>query len=129
MAAIRETFVPIKDADVIEAEESALENVVTFRVLAINPPGERQQHFVEDRLQKCAVAFAGLFSLDLVNAPCCPGQDRRIHVVEIPFVSGDHSVRVLIPFPNDYIELDLGKTGVDQGEGETMKRQVPRGVP
>ena len=42
--------------------KSALENIVTFGIFAIHPPGEGDQQFVEDRFQKRAVAFAGLFA-------------------------------------------------------------------
>src|SRR5207247_1338716 len=51
----------IEHADVVEPEKSALENIVAFGVLAIHPPGKCDEHLVENRFQKCAVALASLF--------------------------------------------------------------------
>ena len=48
----------IEHADVVEAQKAALENVPSFRVLAIHPPGEIQQQLVKHALEKFAVGFA-----------------------------------------------------------------------
>ena len=45
----------VEDADVVEAQEAALENVPALRVLAIHPPGEVEQQLVEDALQEVAI--------------------------------------------------------------------------
>ena len=37
----------VEDADVVEAEEAALEDVLAEAVLAVHPPGEVQQQLVE----------------------------------------------------------------------------------
>ena len=128
-AAIGKLGVAIEDPYVIEPEETALENVVPLRVFAVHPPGEGDQHFMEDRLEKGAVALAGLFAFDLINASGGPGDDWRIDIAEIPFVSGHLAVGMLVPFPHDDIELLLGELGIGQGQGNTVKGQVPRGVP
>ena len=65
MAAIGERGAAIEDADVIKPEESAFENIFAFRIFPIHPPGKGEEQFVEDCFQKCAIAFAGLFALDL----------------------------------------------------------------
>src|SRR5437667_9747532 len=57
MAAIVENFVAVEHANVVEPEKAALKNILPLGVLAVDPPGEGDQHFVEDRFQKCAVAF------------------------------------------------------------------------
>src|ERR1700736_1909991 len=129
MAAIGETFVTIEHPDVIEPEKSALEDVVPFGVFAVHPPGKGQQHLVEDCFEKCPIAFAGLFALDLIDPPGCPGDYRGIDVTEVPFIRRDLSVRVLVPLPSDNIELSLREAGIDQGEGKAMKCQIPRCVP
>ena len=49
---------PVKDADVIEPEETAFENIAAAGVFPIHPPGEIYQQLVEDRFKKGAVAFA-----------------------------------------------------------------------
>ena len=48
----------VEDADVVQPEEAALEDVVALGVLAIDPPGEVEQQLVEDALQEGAVARA-----------------------------------------------------------------------
>ncbi len=129
MAAVRQRRAPIEDTDVIEAEETALENIFPFGILPVHPPGEGDEQLVERRFEKSAVAPAGLFFFDLVNAPRGPTHDRRIHVAEVPFVGGDLAVGMLIPFAQDDIELALGEERIDQRERDAMERQVPRGVP
>ena len=129
MAAVGERGAAIEDADVIEAEESAFENIFASGIFPIHPPGESDQQFVEDCFQKCAVAFAGLLALDLVNAPGRPADDRRIDIAEVPFVGGNLAVGMLIPFAHDDIELAFGEVRIDQGEGNAMKSEVPGSIP
>src|SRR5437867_6222122 len=69
MGAVGKLRVAIEHANVVETEKAALKNILSLGVFAVHPPGERDQHFVENRFQKCAVAFAGLLALDLVNTP------------------------------------------------------------
>ena len=54
VAAGRQRRAAIEHADVVQAEEAALEDVLAFGVLAIHPPGEVQQQLVEDALEKRA---------------------------------------------------------------------------
>src|ERR1700736_6462054 len=129
MSAIVKNRAAIEHADVVETEKAALENIISLGVLAVYPPGERDEHFVENRFQKCAVAFSGLLALDLINAPRRPCQHRRINVVKIPFVGWNFPVRMLVPFAHDEIELCLGELDIDEREREAMKGQVPRCVP
>src|SRR5690348_4519664 len=121
MSAVREGSITIEHSDVVEAKESALENISAFGILAIYPPGKGEQHFMEDRFQKCAIAFAGLLALDLVNPPRRPGKDRRVHVIEVPFVRRNMTVGMLIPFAHNDIELTFGEMRIDQCERDTMK--------
>ena len=46
----------VEDADVVEPEEAALEDVAALGVLAVHPPGEIEQQLVEDALEELAVA-------------------------------------------------------------------------
>mgnify|MGYP003694360909 CR=1 FL=1 len=48
----------VEHADVVEAEEAALEHVLAEAVLAVDPPGEVQQELVEGRLEEVHVDFA-----------------------------------------------------------------------
>src|ERR1700736_1473016 len=125
MAAIGKSFVSIKHSDVVEPEKSALEDVVTFRVFAVHPPGESEQHLVKNSLEKRPVAFAGLLSLDLINSPGRPRDYGWIDVTEVPFIRRNLPVGMLVPFAGDDIQLRFGEAGIDQGEGNTMKRQIP----
>ena len=56
IAARRQRLAAVEDADVVEAEESALEDVAPGVVLAVDPPGEVHDQLVEDALQELAVA-------------------------------------------------------------------------
>ena len=42
----------VEDADVVEPEEAALEDVVALGVLAVDPPREVEQQLVEDALEE-----------------------------------------------------------------------------
>ncbi len=58
----------IKDADIIEAQESAFKDIIAFSVFAINPPGEIQQQLVKNAFEKRAILTTPDFLLDLLNA-------------------------------------------------------------
>src|SRR5881398_3809438 len=100
MATVGKGGATIEYADVIEPQESSLKDVVTFGIFPIHPPGKGEQQFVEDRFEKRAVAFAGLFTFDLEHAPGRPRQDGRIYITEVPFVGRKLAVGMLIPFAN-----------------------------
>src|SRR5688572_31774502 len=55
IAARRQRLRAIEDADVVEAEEPALEDVVALAILAVHPPREVQEQLVEHPLEKRAV--------------------------------------------------------------------------
>ena len=60
-------------ADVVEAEEPAVEDVVTFGVLSVHPPREVQQQAMEDPLEEVEIAVAALrVPLDLEGPPRRP---------------------------------------------------------
>ena len=48
----------VEDADVVEAEKAALKDVFAEAVLAVHPPGEVQQQFVERRREEFKVCLA-----------------------------------------------------------------------
>ena len=129
MATVGKGGATIEYADVIEPQESSLKDVVTFGIFPIHPPGKGEQQFVEDRFQKSAVAFAGLFALDLENAPGRPGKDGGIYITEVPFIGRKLAIGMLVPLANYDIELIFGKMWIDQGEWNAMKSQIPGGVP
>ena len=52
MAAAGKRVGAVEDPDIIEAEEAAAEDVAALDVLAIYPPGEVEQQFLECSLEK-----------------------------------------------------------------------------
>src|SRR5438094_2416149 len=108
MATVGKGGATIEYADVIEPQESSLKDVVTFGIFPIHPPGKGEQQFVEDRFQKSAVAFAGLFALDLENAPGRPRRDGGSDITEVPFIGRKLARGMLCPLANDVMELMFG---------------------
>src|SRR6266567_205544 len=112
-AAVRERLVAIEHANVIKPQETALEDIVALGIFAVHPPGETDEQLMEDRLQKCAIAAAALFSFDLINPPGSPPDHGRINIAKMPFVCGDLAIRMLVPLAHDEIELALRKLRID----------------
>ena len=52
MAATRKRVGAVEDPDIIEAEEAAAEDVAALDVLAVHPPSEVEQQFLECALEK-----------------------------------------------------------------------------
>ena len=80
-------------------------------------------------LQKTAVPPPGVSFFDLVNPPHCPRVNRRIHIGEVPFVSGKLPVGMHVPFAQQQKKLFLGKVRIDQRQRDAMKREIPGRVP
>ncbi len=115
----------VEHADIVQAEEAALEDVPARHVLAVDPPGEVQQQLVKDALQENQVGLAAALAIDLVNAPRRPGVHRRIDVAEVPLVGRHLAVGVHVPFAQQQHQLLLGELRIDQREGQAMERRVP----
>ena len=98
VATSRQRLAAIEHTNVVESEKAAFENVVAFRVFAIDPPGEIQHQFVKDAFEKFPIGDAAPLLLDSINAPRGPRQDRWINVAERPFVRGHLTVRMHVPF-------------------------------
>src|SRR5439155_4267921 len=128
-AAGRQLRAAIEDADVVEAEESALEDVVADDVLAVHPPGEVEQQLVKDLFEEHVVGALAVALLDLVDPPGGPGVYRRIDVAERPFVRRDLTVGMHVPLAQQELELALGEITIDEGERDAVEREVPRRVP
>ena len=58
----------VEHADVVQAQEAALERVAAVGVLAVDPPGEVQEQLVEDLLEEVGVLATGHLAVDLVDA-------------------------------------------------------------
>src|SRR6266404_2885152 len=119
----------VENSNVVEAEESALEDVVAFGVFTIDPPGEIQQQLVECVLEEAAVRLAANALFDLVDAPAGPRMNGWVDISESPFVRGQLTVRVHIPLTQHQRELFFCKVRVDLRKWNRVEREVPCGVP
>src|SRR5215472_9072136 len=86
MPAGRQGSGAVKDADVVEPEEAALEYVHALGVFSIHPPGEIQKKFVKRAFQEIAVGNTSNALFDFVYTPHRPCMNGWIHVAEGPFV-------------------------------------------
>src|SRR5947208_3315232 len=76
------------DADVVETEQTAGEDVLPLVVLAVHPPGEVEEKLLEDSREKQAVPLTACPG-HLVDPPRRPGVHGRIDVAERELVGGD----------------------------------------
>ena len=119
----------VEDADIVETEKAALKNVSALGILAVHPPGEIQQQFLKNPLEKFAVALAAALFFHFVNAPCRPGMHRRVDVAERPFVRRQLTVGMHVPLTRHQQQLLLGEVGIDQRQRDAVEGQVPGGIP
>ena len=119
----------IEEADVVEAEEAALEEVAAILVLAVDPPGEVDEQLLKDAFEEEAVALAADAALDAEDAQGGPGVDGRIDVAEGPFVGGELAAGMHEPFAQEEDELALGEIGIDQCQRDGVEGEIPGGVP
>ena len=120
----------VEYANVIHAEEAALEYTIAVFIFLVHPPGEVEQQLVKDLFQKLAIAH-GIFHerLRFVYAPRSPRVHGRIDIAERPLVSRHLPVGVHVPLLGEQQQLLLGKFRIYHGEGNGMKRQIPRCIP
>ena len=119
----------VEHADVVHAEEAALEDVLPVGVLVVHPPGEIDHQLVEDPFEEDEVALsvvlaAGVagrttpgLAVDLKYTPARPGVDGRVDVAEVPFVGGQLAVGVGIPFAGEQQQLIFGESGSIRANG------------
>ena len=119
----------VEDADVVQAEEAALEEVAVVGVLAVDPPGEVRQQPLEHPGEELAVALASDLRLALVDVQRRPRGHRRVDVAEVPLVCRDLAVRVQVPRAEQQLDLLLGEVDVDERQRRAVEREVPRGEP
>ena len=127
-AAGRQRRAAVEDADIVEAEEAAGEDVAARRVLAVDPPVEVQHQAVERVLEELAVLAAELL-LVLVQPQRGPGVDRRIDVAEVPFVGRDLAAGMEVEVAQHQQELLLGEVEIDLRQGDGVEGEIPRRVP
>ena len=119
----------VEDADVVEAEEAPLEDVLAEAVLAVHPPGEVQQELVERRLEEIQVRLAAQGLLGAMQEERRKGVDRGVHVAEVPLVGGHLAAGVQVDAFEHQFHLLLGEVGVHDRKRECVEGQVPGRVP
>ncbi len=115
----------VEGRDVVEAHESALEEVVLVLVLVVRPPGVVHQQLVQDAREELKVGR----TVDEKHLDGRPGMGRRIDVREVPFVGRQLTVRVHVPLTEHQNELRLRERGIDVRHRHTVEGEVPRGEP
>ena len=129
VAAGRQLGAAVEDADVVEAEEAALEHALAQAVLAIHPPREVDEELAEGALEELEVPLAALRLLHAVLEERRPRMHRRVDVAEVPLVGGQLTVGVLIARLQHQVELMLGEVRVDARQRDRVKGEIPGGVP
>src|SRR3972149_5030207 len=99
MATRRQFPAPVKNANIIQPEEPALEDIVPLGVLSVNPPGEIEQELVENPFQEGYIARPSELPFDLKDLYGRPRMHRRVDITEVPFIGRKLAVPMDIPFP------------------------------
>ena len=125
----RQRRAAVEDADVVQTEEPAFEDVLAETVLAVRPPSEVQQQLIEGRLEEIDVGLAAQGLLGTMEEQSRPGMDRRVHVAEIPLVGRDLAAGMQVHRMEHQFHLLLGEVGVHNRERKGVEGQIPGRVP
>jgi hypothetical protein len=115
----------VERTDVVQAEESALEQVRSVGVLPVHPPGEVHQQLVEDPAEEVEIAT----TVDREHLQRGEGLYRRVDIAEVPLVRRQRAVRVLEPFPADQQQLVLREVRVHVCQSDAVEGEIPGGEP
>ena len=129
VAAGRQRRATVKDPDVVQPQEAALEDVVAGAVFAVHPPGEVEQQLLEGALEPVEVPLAVSGLLQPVGKDGGPGMHRRVDVAKVPLVGRELSVGMQIVGLEHQVQLLLAELFVYQGQGQDVEGQVPGSVP
>src|SRR5215467_9241149 len=79
VAASRQRRAAVENADIVETEKSALKDIASLDILAVDPPSEIEHQLVKDALEEWSVCVAAvMLAVDLVDAPCRPSVHWRV---------------------------------------------------
>jgi hypothetical protein len=85
----------VDGTDVVQPQETATKKVVAVGIFAVEPPGEVEQKFLEDALEKVEVGG----SVNDEHPKRGQGVNRRVDIVEAPLVRRKRAIRMQKPFP------------------------------
>ena len=76
----------IKDANIVQSQETAFKDILTESILTVHPPGEVQHQLPKDMFEKLQVTLAPEFFSMIYRVHGGPGMHRRIHIAKIPLI-------------------------------------------
>jgi hypothetical protein len=95
----------------------------------VHPPAEVRGELAEYPRQEFEIDLAAQRLFGSVEEDRRPAVHRRIDVAEVPLIGRDLPGRMQEKSHQKEVELLLGEVGVDGGERNRVKRQVPGGEP
>src|SRR5690606_27444732 len=120
----------IYHTDIVQAQKSALEDIIAFCVLPVDPPSKIQHQPVKTAFQEFLVALTAVhFLIDLIYPLHGISMDRRVHIAKVPFIRRYLPIRVHVPVVQEKRELGLCKIGIKPYQRNTMESQVPSRIP
>ena len=84
---------------------------------------------MKDRFQKSSIGRSVPLLFDLIDSPCRPSMNWRVHVAKGPFVSRNLSVGMHVPFSRHQHQLFFSEYWIDQCKGYAVESQIPSRVP
>ena len=105
--------------------KTALEDIVTIHVFAVDLPGEFQQQFVKNLFQKPGFIKA-CYQVDL---PGSPGMNGRIHIVERLFTCNKLTIQMHVPFAQQQNQLPFSPFRVNQSDSRGAESHIPGRMP
>ena len=87
MSAHRQFRAAVEHPDIVQAQEAALEYIVSQTIFAVDPPGKVDQKLGESIDEKLQISFTVVaFLVTQVDLDDGVGMHRRIDVAEVPLV-------------------------------------------
>jgi len=119
---------PIEGADVVEAQETPVEEPAPGHFLEALPPAKVPNQGLEDRGEKVE-RLGPIRAGQLEDPQAGPGMHRRIDVAEREFIGRHLTGGMQVALAEEELQLSARETGVHPGERDHVKGQVPGRVP
>ncbi len=106
VASSRKWFASIKYTDIVQAEETALEDIVAIFIFLVDPPGKIEHQFEKDAFEEEHITFITPFvSVYLKDTQGCPGMYRWIDITKVPLIRRQFPIRIHIPVMRQLYQL------------------------